>query len=150
MTLDERLATLQMVPEFRQLAGPECTALASAMREEIYEKGEVVCVEGEVADRVFILHSGELSVTQAGREGVVQQLSRGALLGEVAFFDGSLRTATVTATTPSTILSLEFERFRKFLLAHPDSALIIAARIVHMLRHAETALVELQRAQRIG
>ena len=48
------------------------------------------------------------------------------------------------------ILSLEFERFRKFLLAHPNSALIIAARIVHMLRHAETALVELQRAQRIG
>jgi CRP-like cAMP-binding protein len=91
-----------------------------------------------------------VSVTQAGREGVVQQLSRGALLGEVAFFDGSLRTATVTATTPSTILSLEFERFRKFLLAYPDSALIIAERIVHMLRHAETALVELQRAQRIG
>jgi len=48
------------------------------------------------------------------------------------------------------ILSLEFERFRKFLLTHPDSTLIIAARIVHMLRHAGTALVELQRAQRIG
>lgn len=150
MTLDERLATLQMVPEFRQLVGPERTALASAMREETYEEGEVVCGEGEIADRVFVVHGGEFSVTQSGRDGVVQQLSRGALLGEVAFFDGSLRTATVTATTPSTILSLEFERFRKFLLAHPDSALVIAARIVHMLRHAETALVELQRAQRIG
>lgn len=149
MTLDERLATLQIVPEFRQLAGPERTALASAMREEIYEKGELVCVEGEVADRIFILHTGELSITQSGRDGVVQHLSRGALLGEVAFFDGSLRTATVTATAPSTILSLEFERFRKFLLANPDSALIIATRIVRMLRHAETALVELQRAQRL-
>lgn len=56
----------------------------------------------------------------------------------------------MTAKTLSTMLSLEFERFRKFLLAHPNSALIIAGRIVHMLRHAETALVELQSAQRVG
>ena len=60
MTLDERLATLQIVPEFRQLAGPERTALASAMREEFYEQGELVCGEGEVADRIFIVLTGEL------------------------------------------------------------------------------------------
>lgn len=77
MTLDERLATLQMVPVFRQLVGPERTALGLAMREESYEEGEVVCVEGEAADRVFIVHGCELSVIQRGREGVVQQLSRG-------------------------------------------------------------------------
>ena len=38
MTLDERLATLEMVSEFRQLRGPERTALASAMRKEAYWK----------------------------------------------------------------------------------------------------------------
>jgi hypothetical protein len=97
-----------------------------------------------------VVHSGELSVTQAGREGVVQRLSRGALLGEVAFFENRLRTATVTATTPCSILSLEFERFRKFLLAHPDSALLIAARIARMLRNAEATLVELECARRTG
>jgi CRP-like cAMP-binding protein len=150
MTLDERLATLEMVNEFRQLLGPERTALASAMRKEAYWSGEVVCAEGETADRIFVVHSGELSVTQAGREGVVQHLSRGALLGEVAFFENRLRTATVTATTPCIILSLEFERFRKFLLAHPDSALLIAARIARMLRNAEATLVELECARRTG
>jgi CRP-like cAMP-binding protein len=150
MTLDERLATLGMVPEFRQLRGPERTALASAMREEVYGSGEIVCAQGELADRVFIVHSGELLVTQAGREGVVQHLSRGALLGEVAFFEADLRTATVTTATPCSILSLEFERFRRFLLAHPDSALVIAARIARMLRNAEATLVELERLRRAG
>jgi CRP-like cAMP-binding protein len=150
MTLDERLATLGMVPEFRQLPGPERTALASAMREEVYGSGEVVCAEGEVGDRIFVVHSGRLSVTQAGRDEVLQQLSRGAMLGEVAFFEGGLRTATVTATTPCSILSLEFERLRKFLLANPDSALIIAARLARMLRNAETMLVELERGRRTG
>ena len=142
MTPYERLATLRMIAEFRQVASAELTALASAMREEFYAAGEPVCVEGEVADRIFIVHEGEVSVTQTGRSGIVQVVSRGGLFGEVAFFERGRRTATVTANSACTILSLEFERFRKFLLANPDSALMLAERLAHMLRAAEAMLVQ--------
>ncbi len=148
MTPGERLTTLRMVAEFRQLPPSELAILASTMRDESYAAGEHVCVEGEVADRVFIVHGGEVSVTQEGRSGEVQLASRGAMFGEVAFFDRAFRTATVTARTPCIVLSLEFERFRKFLLANPDSALVIAARLARMLRTAEAALVKLEREER--
>lgn len=150
MTPGERLTTLRTVAEFRELPLSELATLASAMRDEVYEAGEHVCVEGEVADRVFIVHDGEVSVTQEGRSGVVQLASRGALFGEVAFFDRAFRTATVTARTACIVLSLEFERFRKFLLANPDSALVIAARLARMLRTAEAMLVKLESVQRSG
>jgi CRP/FNR family cyclic AMP-dependent transcriptional regulator len=140
MTLEERTLTLSMIPEFRELRGPERRHLASAMREEAYSTGEVVCREGEPADRVFVVHNGMLVVTQSGRDGAVRHLTRGALVGELAFFDGNVRTATVSAATESELLSLDYERLRKFLLAHPDAALVMAARIARMLRSAEEAL----------
>jgi CRP-like cAMP-binding protein len=148
MTSHERLTTLRMVAEFREIPPAELTALASAMREEVYEAGEPVCVEGEPADRVFIVHAGEVSVTQEGRSGIVQVAARGALFGEVAFFDRAFRTATVGARTACIVLSLEFERFRQFLLANPDSALVIAARLARMLRAAEAMLIRLQHDRR--
>jgi cAMP-dependent protein kinase regulator len=145
MTSDERMTTLRLVAEFRELALSEVTALASAMREEVYAAGEHVCTEGEVADRVFVVHDGEVSITQQGRSGIVQAAARGAMFGEVAFFDRALRTATVTARTECIILSLEFERFRRFLLANPEAALVIAERLAHMLRRAEAALIQIPR-----
>jgi CRP/FNR family transcriptional regulator, cyclic AMP receptor protein len=148
MTPHERLTTLRVVAEFREIPPAELIALASAMREEVYEPGEPVCIEGEPADRIFIVHAGEVSVTQQGRSGVVQVAARGALFGEVAFFDRSFRTATVTTRTVCTVLSLEFERFRQFLLANPDSALVIAERLARMLRAAEVLLMGLQHGQR--
>lgn len=72
----------------------------------------------------------------------MQLVSRGGLFGEIAFFERGRRTATVIAKSPCTILSLEFERFRKFLLANPESALILAERLARMLRSAEAMLVQ--------
>lgn len=137
MTLEERLHALAAVAEFRELAAEARAALAAAMREEVYAAGETVIAAGEQADRVFVLCDGVLEVMLAGRAEVVRRLERGALLGELAFFADDVRTATVQAKTDCTLLSLPFENFRAFLLAHPEGTLILAARIVRTLRALE-------------
>jgi CRP-like cAMP-binding protein len=140
MTLEERLRALAGVPEFRDLAGPDRSVLAAAMREEYFEHGETVVEAGERADRIFVLCAGRLVVTQPGREGVLRTLEPGALLGELAFFEDEVRTATVRAESDSVLLSLPFENFRAFLLAYPNGALILAGRIVRALRGLETEI----------
>src|SRR5450631_1462849 len=118
MTLEERLHVLRGVPEFRELPADASATLAAAMREEFFAAGEVFIAAGEHADRVFVLCDGALEVTQDGRPGVVRRLERHALLGELAFFAGDVRTATVRAAVDCVLLSLSFESFRAFLLAH--------------------------------
>jgi len=137
MTLEERLRALIEVPEFRDMAPDDRAVLAAAMHEEFFAAGETVVEAGEHADRVFVLCDGQLAVTQPGRSGIVRMLERGALLGELAFFEDEVRTATVRADSDTVLLSLPFENFRAFLLAYPGSALILAGRIVRALRRLE-------------
>jgi CRP-like cAMP-binding protein len=140
MTLEERLRALIEVPEFRDMAAEARAVLAAAMREEFFASGETVVEAGEHADRVFVLCEGSLAVTVPGLAGVVRTLGRGALLGELAFFEDEVRTATVRAGVDSVLLSLPFENFRAFLIAHPGSTLILAGRIVRALRSLEATV----------
>jgi CRP-like cAMP-binding protein len=144
MTLEERLRALIEVPEFRDMAADSRAVLAAAMREEFFAAGETVIEAGEHADRVFVLCEGNLAVTLPGRTGVVRTLERGTLLGELAFFEDAVRTATVRAGIDSVLLSLPFENFRAFLIAHPGSALILAGRIVRVLRALEADVARRQ------
>ena len=139
MTLEQRYAALLSVPEFQDLPADALATLAAGMREEHYQGGETVIVAGELADRVFVLCGGMLDVTQPGRDGVLRRLGPGTLLGELAFFAETPRTATVQAAVPSILLSLGFENFRAFLLRHPTSLLILTGRIVRTLRELEMA-----------
>jgi CRP-like cAMP-binding protein len=145
MTLEERLRALIEVAEFRDMPSQDRGVLAAAMREEFFRAGETVVEAGERADRVFVLYSGRLTVTQPGRSGILRVLEPGALLGELAFFEDEVRTATVRAETDAFLLSLPFENFRSFLLAHPRGALILAGRVVRALRGLENEIADMRR-----
>lgn len=54
------------------------------------------------ADKVFLILDGEASIRKNREEVAV--LSRGELVGELALAQGSLRTATVIASTPLEVL----------------------------------------------
>lgn len=148
MSPDERIATLAAVAEFRGIAPQALAMLAAAMREERFAKGETVIAAGEAGDRVFVLCQGELEVTQPELAGRVQRLARGALLGELAFFAGKTRTATVRAATDSVLLSLPYANFRDFLLTHPESALVLAERLARKLLNVEEELAAAGGARR--
>ncbi len=145
MTLEGRYAVLRAVAEFRDLPQDALAALAASMREERFGPGETVVASGEAADRVFVLCEGVLHVSQAARDGVLRRLERGALLGELAFFADAVRTATVRAAGPCVLLSLPFDRFRAFLLSHPESTLVMTGRIIRALCEAEAGLATARR-----
>jgi CRP-like cAMP-binding protein len=148
MTLEERLRALIQVAEFRDMAADDRAVLASAMHEEFFTAGETLVEAGEHADRVFVLCEGRLVVTLPERAGIVRMLEPGTLLGELAFFEDEVRTATVRADTDAVLLSLPFENFRAFLLAYPGSALILAGRIVRALRRLEAEVAGRQDGSR--
>ena len=75
------------------------------------DAGEVIVRQGGPADKFFVLVDGEVEIRDQGEaEGTT--LGPGHFFGELSIMLDRPRSATVTATKPTTLLSLERDTFR--------------------------------------
>ncbi len=103
-----RIALLASLP------GDRLGDLASRMKRENVQPGKTVVIEGEPGERFYVVLSGMLEVTQAGR-GQRTILKPGDYFGEVALAMDIPRTASVRAITPSTVASCDKATFDEFI-----------------------------------
>jgi CRP-like cAMP-binding protein/predicted GNAT family N-acyltransferase len=82
--------------------------------------GEVLFQQNEIANHTYAVDEGWVAISREdpdGNELVLAHLSRGALFGEVAVFDGELRSAKAVALANTELISIErshlFELLRK-------------------------------------
>jgi len=74
------------------------------------EPGDVLIERGDVDKNLFVLESGELRVdTSLNGQELCIALKPGDVVGEMAFLDNRPRTATVVASSPSTVLAFDRE-----------------------------------------
>ena len=104
---------LVSLPLFGSLSDSELAEVAGWF--EVREVGAGVRLAGEGATgySFFVISAGEVAVSAQGDE--LATLRAGDFFGEVALLGEGRRTATVTTTTPSTMLvlfGLDFSRLR--------------------------------------
>lgn len=89
------------------------------MREVSFEAGQTIFREGEQAESVYLLRSGEVEVVrQSERDEVrIAVIGEGELFGEIAVIRGQTRSTTLRALGPAS--ALEIPR-ADFLKAFPD------------------------------
>ena len=119
---------------------PDATlaAIASTGVSRSYPKGKVLIREGDVGDALFIILAGRVKVyasNDEGREVVIDFHGPGEYVGEMSL-DGEARSASVVAVEPTTCAVVDRERFRDFVLAHPDFALNLVLKLIHRVRVA--------------
>lgn len=100
-------------------------ALLGHAREQTLGHGEVLIKDGDSGRGLYLVASGALEVTAGGSPGggTLGRLYRegpGSVFGEISFFDGKPRSATVWATQPTTLLRLDPDTLRTFSRDHPD------------------------------
>lgn len=78
-----------------------------------YEDGTRVLTEGDAAEFVYIVQSGEATVSQRldGQEQVIATLSTGHAFGELAIMNRTRRAATVTAKGSLSVVGFDRARF---------------------------------------
>jgi NTE family protein len=95
-------------------------ALAAESDRRVLRRGEVLVREGEPSDRYFVVLSGRFTVHKGDRIGSVAEIAQGELVGEIGFFAGLPRTATVLAARDSIVLEISRNHFEKAAEALPN------------------------------
>jgi CRP/FNR family transcriptional regulator, cyclic AMP receptor protein len=88
--------------------------------------GDALIRHGEPDRTLFFVLRGELEIIVQSSDGLtmgrVARVGAGAVLGELAFFDGGPRSATAWAVTPCEVAAMSPEQYGAFELASPGLA----------------------------
>jgi CRP/FNR family cyclic AMP-dependent transcriptional regulator len=126
---------VQRVPLFSDLDKKELKALASSMKERIFDPGDTISTEGQSGIGFFIIEDGEASVSVGGQERAT--LKGGDYFGEVALIDDGARTATVTARTKLKTYGITSWEFRPLVEENAELAWKMLQTMAKRLRDAE-------------
>lgn len=107
------------VPFLRNLDAPSIIELTRMLRRLDVAERSVIVRRGRPGDCMYFIAAGEVEVKL---EPKPIRLGAGAFFGEIALLQGGPRTATITATMPTTLLILDVTDFRAFAAHHPTLA----------------------------
>lgn len=102
-----------------KLTKPELITASQQLLRQRMDVGDVIVLEGDPADRFYIVSQGEVEVLRKGsgtRELRVATLGPGRFFGEIGLLTGEPRDATVRATQPGELLVMERDPFNQLLV----------------------------------
>ncbi len=87
-----------------------------------YPDKTILIKEGDIGQQIFWILSGTVYITRrmGNKYMVLAMVSQGELIGEMSFFDRSVRSATVIAKGPVKALVFSPENFSDIRDAHPQ------------------------------
>ncbi len=142
----DRKAALVKTSLFGDLPEPALTELAERAVPRKYRKGSVIFVQGEPGERCFVIADGTVKISayhQDGREAVLAVLGPGDVLGELALFEQSPRSADATALEDSDLLSIDATNLNQVIHAHPDIAIALLNVLGLRLRQSNEAFQDI-------
>ncbi|HZB93411.1 MAG TPA: SulP family inorganic anion transporter [Stellaceae bacterium] len=110
----------------RGLTAAELEIVAPLLRHTGFPAGTVLCREGEEAEEMWILTRGSVSVrlffAGARRMTRVASLAVGTIVGDMAFIEGSRRSATIVADEPVECYAIDRADYAAIVRHHPEIA----------------------------
>ena len=120
---------LQQMILFSELEESHLDLLLDRHRETGYQAEQVIVMEQDWGESIFLLHRGLAKVrtyTADGDEVVMSLLGAGDIFGEMVALDGSVRSADVVALTPLQLVKLRVPPFKSLLQENTVFALALA------------------------
>ncbi|MFD5247144.1 Crp/Fnr family transcriptional regulator [Amycolatopsis sp. NPDC058340] len=129
MKENEFPAGIAELPFFQRFPAEEVSRILRYGRKVTLPQGWPLISEGTPGDVAYILLEGQLAVW-CGRD-LTAALGPGSLVGEISLQQGTLRTATVSAATPVTVLRLSTRTFTRLIANSPVFARTVDEIVVH-------------------
>lgn len=137
-----RLELLQHV--FPELNTIELEALDTAAQEHTYAPGAVLCRQGEIGRRLFIIAEGEAEIfvnTDESQMILVKNVGSSEYFGEMALINDAPRAATVRTISRCKTLEIDREAFVATIDQNPALLRAIVKQISNHLRNNDRIIV---------
>jgi CRP/FNR family cyclic AMP-dependent transcriptional regulator len=117
------------VPVFSTLVHSDLERIAQFAVPRTFAPGEVVFREGDASDTCYVVREGRARAIRTHRDGRTLTLATfgpGDIFGELALFEDELRSATVEAIEPTSVVAVLGPDMRRLMTEHAE----ISARLV--------------------
>ncbi len=132
------IAALRAQPYFKALTEKELGDLALTLIERTYEKDEVVFLEGEECQGLYIVRRGAVKIyklSPEGREQILTYAQPAGSFNEVSVFDGGPNPANVSSVEPTVLWILPRAAIIDLIKRRPEVALAVIQNLGMRLRH---------------
>lgn len=115
-SLESRVELFRRIPYFAGVPAERLRALAAHSPERRYQAGQVVFSQGHIAEGLYVVLSGRVTISvtsAAGREQILRAVGRGRVFGDIGAFSRTPcpGVARATATTSTALIPrVELER----------------------------------------
>ena len=106
----------------------------------VFVSGQTLCAEGDLSSEIYFLKKGALEIVKKEDSIDIRltKLSDGAIVGEMAFYSGAARSATIRATSDSEVYILNDQSLTALRSAYPDLASQLDVFVIKKLASALT------------
>lgn len=130
----------------KKLSLEEMKRIAPFFRKRTYEKGEIIFIEGEEGDELFLIQKGLVKIYRAGevRETILEIFREGDYFGEMSLLDNvQFRSASAETLSKTTLFSLKKADFIAMLESNHSITISLLKTVMERLRNANELIAGL-------
>lgn len=120
---------LRALPFFTGLGDGELRKIARLFTQKLYRPGEPVFYKGDASDEAYVVMRGQIDIILEPDTPPIASVSAGGILGELAFLDGSPRTAMALPRQPSILLVVQRKAFYDLVQREPHLGMVVMRNI---------------------
>ena len=131
MDIIQKVIVLRNSKIFEELTAETLLAIAEELEERDISEGEVIYNEGDPSDYLYIVVSGEVSLSH--KQNLVLTYKEKDFFGLIALLDDSPYMATATAASSGLLLSLDKVAFNRITDDLPEVIIAVNQILIHYL-----------------
>lgn len=109
-----------------------------------YKSGVILCEQGEIGSRFFVILGGRVAVSQHAQNGdevVVGTIGKGKYFGELSLLDDHPNSARCTTITEVSVLELDKAQFQHMVSSYPSIATSLLKTILTRMREDDARAI---------
>ena len=116
------------------------------MKSRTYKPGEIIIQEGETSRDLFLLAEGvaEVSKKIASKSTILSEIEPPQVFGELAFYTGIPRTATVRAKTKVEVVIFRYEILKDQIAELPTWIKRTLDTLINRIKSSDKRIIELE------
>jgi len=136
---DDRIGALERISLFEGLSKRELGFLAQQVTEVVVAEGTELVTQGELGREAIVLMEGSAVVRRNSRK--IAELGPGDVFGEMSLINRVPRNATVTASSPLTVLVMDAREFSSVISANQRLAVKLLKTVATRLAENESSVI---------